>query len=107
MEGHVREHTELAIVTEVEGNIVGFLTFRFFEDKPLAEIGNNAVDPACQGQGIGTRQCQHVLEIFRERGIVSAKVGTGLDEGHAPARAMYEKAGFDLSIPHVTYYTRL
>ena len=107
VEAHIRDHEGLAIVTELEGSVVGFLTFHPHTDKNMGEIGNNAVDPDYQGRGIGTLQCKRALEIFRERGMTAAKVGTGLDEGHAPARAMYEKAGFDRSTPHVTYYMKL
>ncbi len=107
VEWHVREHPELAIVTEAEGEIVGFLTYRLFPDKKEGEIGNNAVDPAYQGHGIGRRQCEYALRLFAEAGMVCATVFTGLDEAHAPARAMYEKAGFDKSTPHIRYYKRL
>lgn len=104
VEGQIREHPELAIVTELDAAVVGFLTFHLSEEKQVGEIGNNAVDPQCQGHGVGTRQCKRALEIFREKGMTSAAVYTGLDEGHAPARTMYEKAGFDLSLPHIRYY---
>ncbi len=104
---HFTEYTTLAFVTEVEGVIAGFMTYRLHEDVGFGEISNNAVDPAYQGAGIGAAQCRHVLEIFREAGMRSARVVTGLDEGHAPARAMYEKVGFDRSIPHISYYMEL
>jgi GNAT superfamily N-acetyltransferase len=105
--GFIRQYPHWAIVTEVEGEIAGFLTFTLNEDKRIGEIGNNAVDPAYQGHGIGTAQCEWVLEHFRSHGMASAMVYTGLDEGHAPARTMYVKAGFDVSLPHIRYYKKL
>jgi hypothetical protein len=36
-----------------------------------------------------------------------ATVQTGLDEGHAPARRAYERAGFDISHSRITYYRKL
>jgi ribosomal protein S18 acetylase RimI-like enzyme len=103
----IREHPERAIVTEVDGEVVGFLTY--YEPGPpnVGEIGGNAVHPEWQGRGIGVRQCRRALEIFREKGFTSATVFTGLDEGHAPARAMYEKAGFRETTPHVRYFVEL
>ena len=48
-----------------------------------------------------------MLDYFREQGMVVAKVFTGLDEAHAPARRAYQRAGFDHSLEHVTYYMEL
>jgi hypothetical protein len=36
-----------------------------------------------------------------------AKVHTGLDPSHAPARRAYEKAGFTTQLPTVDYYRKL
>lgn len=105
--GFITRTPERAIVTEVDGQVVGFLTFSFGSREGIGEIGNNAVHPDWQGHGIGVRQCKRALEIFREMGLRAATVYTGLDEGHAPARAMYIKAGFTHSTPHIRYYVKL
>lgn len=104
---HVRQHPELAIVSVVEGVVAGFLTFHCHPEGGWGEIGNNAVDPAYQGYGVGTGQCAWALDKFRAEGLSSATVYTGLDEGHAPARTMYVKAGFDLALPHIRFYKKL
>jgi len=104
---HVAKYPQLGIVTEVGGTVVGFLTYHCWPGKPVAEIGNNAVDPAYQGQGIGTRQVQHALSLFKQRGIESATVMTGLDNGHTPARCMYLNAGFGPSLPTIRYFAEL
>ncbi len=102
-----QRHPEWVYVTEVEGRVVAFTTFTLNEALGMGEIGNNAVDPQCQCAGIGTFQHRQVLQILRERGMGFARVTTGLDEGHAPARRSYEKAGFDRPVPSVTYYMEL
>ena len=102
-----REHPDHCIVTELAGRIVGFATWWGEREKGFAEIGNNAVHPDAQGRGIGTMQCRRVLEIFREKGFRFARVGTGLDPAHTPARRQYEKVGFALKVPSVTYYLEL
>ncbi len=101
------QHPNWCLVTELDGKVVGFITFVLQHDKCLGVIGNNAVDPKCQGQGVGTAQCRRVLEIFRQEGMKYATVHTGLDPTHAPARAMYEKTGFQALIPHAEYYREL
>ena len=94
-------------MAELEGRVVGFITYTLSRETAFAEIGNNAVDPECQGLGIGTDMYRYVLDVFREEGLKFAKVNTGLDRAHAPARAAYEKAGFTQFIPMVCYYQEL
>lgn len=94
-------------VTEIDGAVVGFITFSTDGATGVGEIGNNAVDPECQARGVGTAQHREVLRMMRECGMHAARVTTGLDPAHAPARRSYEKAGFDRSTSSVTYYMDL
>ena len=94
-------------VAVMDERIAGFVTYRTDEKTGIGEIGNNAVDPACQGHGIAGRMYAYVFERMREAGMRYVKVGTGGDAGHAPARRAYEKAGFDRCIPHVEYWQEL
>ena len=103
----VREHPERALVATVPEGVVGFVTFRLDAEREVGEIGNNAVDPAWQGRGIAVAMYRAVLERMRGAGMCAAKVTTGWDEGHAPARAAYTRAGFRLGLPSVTYYQDL
>ncbi|HCA47038.1 MAG TPA: GNAT family N-acetyltransferase [Armatimonadetes bacterium] len=103
----LRDHTHLAAVSEREGEIVGFLTWRLDHDRQIGQISNNAVDPGCQGHGVGTAQIEWALDYFRSEGMRAARVLTGGDPGHAPARAMYEKAGFARALPCVEYFLEL
>ena len=105
--GHLERSPGTMLIAEVEGKVVGFLTYHLNDVKLIGTIGNNAVTPEYHNRGIGTKLCQEALEIFKTAGMVSATVSTGLDEGHAPARRMYEKAGFDKKVPHVSYYRKL
>ncbi|MEA3403851.1 MAG: GNAT family N-acetyltransferase [Armatimonadota bacterium] len=95
------------LVTEIEGEIAGFISYALDRARQVGTIHYNAVDPHFQGQGIGTMQVQRVLELFRDEGMRIACVGTGLNEGHAPARRMYEKAGFEPVIDYRMYSRRL
>ncbi len=95
------------LVTEVEGEIAGFISYAIDHSREVGAIHYNAVAPPFQGHGIGTSQVARVLQIFRDEGMRIACVGTGLNEGHAPARRMYEKAGFEPVIEYRMYARRL
>jgi len=101
------EDRAMVCVAEKDGQVVGFITFYTREGSRIAEIGNNAVRPGFQGRGTGTRMYRHVFDRLRELGMRFVKVHTGLDPSHAPARRAYEKAGFSVQLPTVTYYRKL
>ncbi len=61
----------------------------------MGEVYVLAVDPTHQGKGVGTALMQHSLERARSRGMRMMMVETGDDPGHAPARRVYEGAGFE------------
>ena len=77
------------------------------KDRPVGELGLNAVDPAHQNRGGGPALYNFALERMKELGAKMSWVGTGNDLGHAPARAAYAKAGFALNIPGIVYYRPL
>ena len=96
-----------AFVAQVDERVVGFVTYFVNATTRVAEIGNNAVLPGWQGHGIGTRMYAFVLERMRQEGIRFAKVHTGGDPAHAPARAAYERVGFGKAIERVEYHLDL
>jgi len=106
VEAHFRQHAQWAFVTELDGEVVGFCTYHL-GDNGVGEIGNNAISPACQSKGLGTAQYKECLRRMCEAGMKYARVGTGLDESHGPARRAYEKVGFKQVRPHVMYYMEL
>lgn len=97
------------IVTDINGQVAGFSTCHFddSEVKALGEVGGNAVGPEFQSRGIGTIQTRAVINTFREKGYRCAKVRTGLDPAHGPARAEYRKAGLRLGASSSLYYNYL
>ena len=94
-------------VVELDGRVVGFISYYLNRQTGIGEIGNNAVDPQYQGTGIGTMMYKHVLARMKEDGMRCAKVCTAGDPSHAPARRAYEKAGFSRALPKIEYYKEL
>ena len=94
-------------VTECEGKIAGFIHYCFDAASKTGTISNNAVSGEFRGKGIGPRQYEFVFDLLRKRGAIGVRVTTGLDEGHAPARRAYEKAGFSAHTEAITYYKKL
>jgi GNAT superfamily N-acetyltransferase len=93
-------------VADVDGKVVGFVSYEMNESEKVGEVQLLAVHPEYQNHGIGTELNLFALQKFRESGMKLAVVGTGGDEGHAPARRSYEKAGYT-GLPAVRYYQEL
>ena len=93
-------------VAEVGGKAVGFVAYKVNDDSKIGEVYLLAVHPEYQNRGIGTALNLLALEKLKESGMKLAMVGTGGDEGHAPARRSYEKAGYT-GLPTVRYYKEL
>jgi RimJ/RimL family protein N-acetyltransferase len=107
IKAHCGRHPEWVFVCEEEGRIVGFILFTLNKEDGIGVIGNNAKDPDCGLKGIGQQMYKAVLEYFRQHGMTYAKVHTGLDYAHAPARRAYERAGFNIKHEDVDYYMKL
>jgi ribosomal protein S18 acetylase RimI-like enzyme len=93
-------------VAELHGRPVGYVAVRANADDRTGEIDMLAVDPLVQRQGIGTALTAFAVQRLRDAGVRLAVAATGGDPGHAPARRVYEKAGF-VGLPQVRYYARL
>lgn len=94
------------LVAEVDGQIAGFLAYELRHKDAIGETQLLAVHPQHQSSGIGTELNLVALQQMQAAGMKRAEVGTGGDEGHAPARRSYEKAGY-IALPLVRYYKDL
>jgi RimJ/RimL family protein N-acetyltransferase len=93
-------------VAELEGAVVGFLSYKVNAADKTGEVLLLAVQPQHQNLGIGTALNEFALHKMQECGMQLAKVETGGDPGHAPARRCYEKAGYT-ALPLVRYFRKL
>lgn len=66
-------------------------------------ISNVAVDPAYQGQGIGSRLLEAFLRVMKSRGVTSATLEMRVS--NEAARKLYEKFGFKSVGIRPKYYT--
>jgi putative acetyltransferase len=58
---------------------------------------------AARGQGVGRAIVEHLLEAARKEGYRRVSLETGTMEEFAPARALYEKVGFEKCRPFGDY----
>jgi ribosomal protein S18 acetylase RimI-like enzyme len=94
------------LVAESDGIVAGFLSYILTEEDKTGEVYLLAVHPNYQNQEIGTDLNLAALQEMKAAGMKLAVVGTGGEEGHAPARRSYEKAGYT-PLPLVRYYKDL
>jgi GNAT superfamily N-acetyltransferase len=93
-------------VAEVDSRAVGFLAYQLNGRDKTGEVVLLAVHPEYQNRGIGTELNTFALQKMRESGMKMARVETGGDPSHAPARRSYEKAGYT-ALPLVRYFKDL
>jgi GNAT superfamily N-acetyltransferase len=94
-------------VAESDGAVVGFVTAQVADaDRAIGQIEKVAVDPAVQNSGLGSELTELATSWLREIGMSVAAIGTGGDDGHAPARHVYDKAGYT-PLVNVLYFKAL
>lgn len=93
-------------VADVDGQAAGFIVYELNLTSKVGEVQLLAVHPDFQNHGIGTDLNLFALNKLTEAGMKVAVVGTGGDDGHAPARRSYEKAGYT-GLPLMRYYKEL
>ena len=82
-------------VALAEGRVVGFAAVAlnaFHEGMGVVDMV--AVEPQYQRSGIATRLMARSIEHMLAEGMDIAAVGTGGDDGHEPARLLYESLGY-------------
>ena len=93
-------------VALTDGEMSGYVGVRIHEEDSMGEIYVIAVDPDYQRQGICSALMSFAFGWLRRQGLAMVMIETGGDEGHAPARAAYENAGFE-RYPVARYFRNL
>jgi putative acetyltransferase len=72
-------------------------------DPEHGEIKSMHTARAVRGQGVGRAMLSHLLDVARSRGYSRVSLETGTMTEFAPARALYESAGFVTCGPFAGY----
>ncbi|MEU0491127.1 GNAT family N-acetyltransferase [Nocardiopsis sp. NPDC006139] len=89
-----------------DGAVAGFYAVVIRPKDDTGEVTLLAVHPGHQRAGVGEALTRHAVDWIRGQGMGMAVVETGGDEGHAPARRTYEKAGLT-ELPVSRYFQAL
>ncbi len=90
-------------IADVGGRAVGFVAVKLDVERGMGEVYMLAVDPDHQQHGLGSALTRVATDWIREAGLPLAVIDTAGDVSHAPARRMYEKAGYS-PMPIVRYF---
>jgi ribosomal protein S18 acetylase RimI-like enzyme len=97
-------HPAGILVAEAEdGRIVGYITTRLNPETGLGWVPNLAVEPDCQGTGIGKQLMQAALEYLRAAGMTHAKIETLT--ANERGQAFYPSFGF-VEVARQIHYVR-
>jgi ribosomal protein S18 acetylase RimI-like enzyme len=94
------------LVAEDHAEIVGFIAWTMRPLKRSGEIEMLAVESAHRRHHVASALCEHAFDYLRRHGIEVVSLGTGGDEFHAPARALYDSLGMT-PLPVIVYYKAL
>jgi len=72
-------------------------------DAEHAEIKSMHTAAAARGRGVGRAMLRHLLGVARAEGVRRVSLETGTMAEFAPARALYESAGFTACGPFADY----
>jgi putative acetyltransferase len=85
------------------GQVAAIGAFKVLEDPTAIELKSMHTAQEFRGQGLGGIVLQGLLQEAVRAGAQSAWLDTGSDAGFAPARALYERAGFSYCPPFGSY----
>jgi ribosomal protein S18 acetylase RimI-like enzyme len=100
---NVGRHTA---VSEIDGVVAGFISWRVGIKPRHGEIYLLAVLPQYRRMGVGRQLCLHAIDAMKSAGVEVVEIGTGGDAFHTPARELYESLDFTM-IPVVAYLKRI
>jgi len=103
---HAPDQHKYVAVAEIDGAVAGYVAWSVDPSRRNGEITHLAVSTAHRRHHVGTTLCKHAFGAMRALGAEVASIGTGGDDFHAPARALYESLGCTM-LPVAVYYRQL
>jgi len=89
------------VVCEIDDKVVGYASVLFEHGSGIARIGNNAVRPDYQGQGIGSAMQREIARRMEAEGFTRFAVTTLTND--VAAQHVYEKLGYEQVVGSVSY----
>ncbi len=99
------QHRYVAAAEE-DGVLAGYVAWSIDPVRRNGSIVILAVAADHRRSNVGTALCEHAFGAMRQHGAEVVEIGTGGDEFHAPARALYESLGC-IQLPVAVYYRKL
>lgn len=93
-------------VAGADGEITGYVAWIIDPVRRNGSITILAVAADHRRGNVGTALCEHAFGAMRQEGAEEVEIGTGGDDFHAPARALYESLGC-VQLPVAVYYRKL
>lgn len=84
------------------GELVGYVAWINESGTAHGEIDILAVAEEHRGRGVGRALAEHAIAALKAAGADVVSIGTGGDDFHAPARALYSALGFT-PFPNVSF----
>ncbi|MFE6869554.1 GNAT family N-acetyltransferase [Kitasatospora sp. NPDC057692] len=103
---HTPEHNKHVAVADLDGEIAGYVGWEIDRARERGTISILAVGAHHRRNHLATDLCEHAFGHMRAHGAVYAEIGTGGDEFHTPARALYESLGC-IKLPVAVYFREL
>lgn len=90
---HAPQQHKYAAIADIDGATAGFVGWEIDPSHEHGCLRILAVGASYRRDHVGTSLCEHAFNHMRAHGTVYVEIGTGGDEFHAPARALYESLG--------------
>ncbi|MEV7796236.1 GNAT family N-acetyltransferase [Streptomyces sp. NPDC087512] len=103
---HAPERHTYVAVAEADGTIVGYVAWSVAPVHKKGVITILAVSAQHRRHHVGRALCEYAFEEIRALGAGVVEIGTGGDQFHAPARALYEALGCT-PLPLTVYFRQL
>ena len=103
---HDPDNDKYVAVADDDGVLAGYVAWTVTPARRHGIITILAVGTEHRRANLGTALCEHAFTAMRTQGAAMVEIGTGGEDFHAPARALYESLGCT-KLPVAVYFRTL